>query len=47
MPDKKLVIRITDFEKRQLQQEADKRGMTSSELIRSLIAPFPIPEDSV
>ncbi|NEO00770.1 MAG: ribbon-helix-helix protein, CopG family [Moorea sp. SIO3I7] len=42
MKYKKLTIRITDFEKRQLAQEADRRGMTQSELIRSLIARFPV-----
>ncbi|NEO77962.1 CopG family transcriptional regulator [Moorena sp. SIO4G3] len=55
MKDKKLTIRITNFEKRQLAQEADRRGMTQSELIRSLIARFPVrvasalpnPKDSV
>ncbi|WP_229424105.1 MULTISPECIES: CopG family transcriptional regulator [Moorena] len=46
MKDKKLIVRVTEFEKRQLKQEADKRGMTPSELIRSLIARFPIPQDS-
>ncbi|NEO34893.1 MAG: CopG family transcriptional regulator [Moorea sp. SIOASIH] len=40
MKDKKLTIRITNFEKRQLAQEAERRGMTQSELIRSLIARF-------
>ncbi|AOX01443.1 CopG family transcriptional regulator [Moorena producens PAL-8-15-08-1] len=47
MKDKKLTIRITDFEKRQLEQEANRRGMTSSELIRSLIARFPDPRNPV
>ncbi|NEO40656.1 MAG: ribbon-helix-helix protein, CopG family [Moorea sp. SIOASIH] len=47
MKDKKLTIRITNFEKRQLAQEAERRGMTQSELIRSLIARFPDPKDSV
>jgi len=41
--DKKLEIRVTDYEMRQLKQEADQRGMTKSELIRSLIARFPPP----
>ncbi|AOY81892.1 ribbon-helix-helix protein, CopG family [Moorena producens JHB] len=45
MKYKKLIIRITDFEKRQLAQEAERRGMTQSELIRSLIARFPDPKD--
>ncbi|EGJ28990.1 hypothetical protein LYNGBM3L_68770 [Moorena producens 3L] len=47
MKDKKLIIRLTDFEKRQFLQEAERRGMTQSELIRSLIARFPVPKDSV
>ncbi|NEO49349.1 MAG: ribbon-helix-helix protein, CopG family [Moorea sp. SIO4A3] len=47
MKDKKLTIRITSFEKRQLAQEAERRGMTQSELLRSLIARFPDPKDSV
>ncbi|NEO81003.1 MULTISPECIES: ribbon-helix-helix protein, CopG family [unclassified Moorena] len=47
MKNKKLTISITDFEKRQLAQEASRRGMTQSELIRSLIARFRDPKDSV
>ena len=43
MKDKKLEIRVTSYEMRQLEQEADRRGMTKSELIRSLIARFPAP----
>jgi predicted DNA binding CopG/RHH family protein len=43
MKDKKLEIRITGYEMRQLEQEAARRGMTKSELIRSLIARFPNP----
>ncbi|WP_424101402.1 CopG family transcriptional regulator [Moorena producens] len=42
MKNKKLTIRVTDFERRQLEQEANRRGMTQSELIRSLIARFPV-----
>ncbi|WP_438941513.1 CopG family transcriptional regulator [Moorena bouillonii] len=42
MKNKKLTIRITNFEKRQLAQEAERRGMTQSDLIRSLIARFPV-----
>ncbi|WAN68740.1 ribbon-helix-helix protein, CopG family [Moorena producens JHB] len=44
MKNRTLTIRLTDFEKRQLRQEADRRGMTSSELLRSLIARFPLPK---
>ncbi|NEP66003.1 MULTISPECIES: CopG family transcriptional regulator [Moorena] len=47
MKNKKLTIRVTDFERRQLEQEANRRGMTQSELIRSLIARFPDPKDPV
>jgi predicted DNA binding CopG/RHH family protein len=43
MKDQKVIIRITDYEKKQLEQEATRRGMTKSELIRSLIARFPAP----
>ena len=43
MKDKKLEIRITSYEMHQLEQEAVRRGMTKSELIRSLIARFPAP----
>ena len=43
MKTDKIYIRVTAYEKQQLQEEADKRGMTISELIRSLIARFPAP----
>jgi hypothetical protein len=43
MKNKKLEIRITAYEMRQLEQEAVRRGMTKSELVRSLIARFPAP----
>jgi hypothetical protein len=39
----KLEVRITEYEMNQLVQEAARRGMTKSELIRSLIARFPEP----
>ncbi|OLT59993.1 plasmid mobilization protein [Moorena bouillonii] len=47
MKSKKLVVRVTEFEKKQLQEEADRRGMTYSELLRSFIARLPLPKDSV
>ncbi|WP_293118257.1 CopG family transcriptional regulator [Moorena sp. SIO4G3] len=47
MKNKKLTIRVTEFERRQLEQEANRRGMTQSELIRSLIARFRDPIDPV
>lgn len=43
MKTEKIFIRVTEYEKRQLEQEAVSRGMTKSELIRSLIARFPAP----
>ncbi len=43
MKNKKLEIRITEYEMKQLEQEACRRGMTKSELVRSLIARFPSP----
>ncbi|WP_229415483.1 MULTISPECIES: hypothetical protein [Moorena] len=36
-----MTIRLTDFDKKQLQQEAERRGMTQSSLLRSLIARLP------
>ena len=43
MKTKRLDIRLTDYEVQQLEEEAIRRGMTKSELIRSLIARFPAP----
>ncbi|MGB7442932.1 MAG: CopG family transcriptional regulator [Coleofasciculaceae cyanobacterium] len=43
MKTQRLEVRLTDYELRQLEQEAKKRGMSKSELIRSLIARFPLP----
>lgn len=43
MKTERLDIRLTKYEMQQLEQEADRRGMTKSELIRSLIARFPAP----
>ena len=36
-------MRLTEYEFKQLEEEAKRRGMTKSELIRSLIARFPAP----
>ncbi|MCP2729262.1 ribbon-helix-helix protein, CopG family [Limnofasciculus baicalensis] len=36
-------MKLTDYEFRQLEAEAIRRGMNKSELIRSLIAQFPAP----
>lgn len=43
MKNKTLEVRITEYEDRQLKQEAERRGMSKSELVRSLIARFPAP----
>lgn len=43
MKNKVLEVRLTEYEDKQLRQEAARRGMTKSELIRSLIARFPAP----
>jgi len=43
MKDEKIFLRVTAYEKQQLKEEAARRGMTQSELIRSLIARFPAP----
>ncbi len=43
MKNIRLEIRITEYESKQLEQEATRRGMSKSELIRSLIARFPSP----
>jgi hypothetical protein len=41
-----LQLRISDYQMRQLEEEeAMRRGMTKSELIRHLIAKFPEPKD--
>ena len=40
-----LQIGISDDQMRQLEEEAMRRGMTKSELIRHLIAKFPEPKD--
>lgn len=44
MKTTRIDIRLTDYEKQQLEKEAIRRGMTKSELIRSLIARFPPPD---
>ena len=43
MKTEKIFLRVTEYEKRQLVEESARRGMTQSELIRSLIARFPSP----
>jgi hypothetical protein len=46
MKTEQLHIRITAYEMQQLEEEAGRRGMSKSELIRSLIARFPAPSAS-
>jgi hypothetical protein len=38
MRDKRLVVRVTEYELLQLQQEADTRGVSSSDVVRAWIA---------
>lgn len=47
MKNRRLDIKLTDYELRQLEEEATRREMTKSELIRSLIARFPAPSSKV
>jgi Ribbon-helix-helix protein, copG family len=47
MKTDKIYIRVTDDEKQQLEEEAMRRGITQSELIRSLIARLPVPSPKV
>jgi predicted DNA binding CopG/RHH family protein len=46
MKNRRLDIKLTDYELQQLEEEAMRRGMNKSELIRSLIARFPAPSDN-
>ncbi len=43
MKAKRIDIRVSEWELQQLNEEAQRRGLTNSELIRSLIARFPEP----
>ena len=45
MKTEQLHIRLTDYEMQQLEEEAIRRGMSKSELVRSLIARLPAPSD--
>lgn len=45
MKTEKIFLRVTKYEKQQLVEEAKRRGMTQSELIRSFIARFPAPTE--
>jgi predicted DNA binding CopG/RHH family protein len=43
MKTKRIDIRMTEYEIRQLDSEAERRGMTRSDLVRSMIAKLPEP----
>ena len=43
MKTKRIDIRMTEYEFRQLDSEAKRRGMTRTELIRSIVARLPEP----
>ncbi|MCC5603223.1 hypothetical protein [Nostoc favosum] len=45
MRDKRLVVRVTEYELLQLQQEADKRGVSNSDVVRAWIAQLPKPDE--
>jgi len=45
MKTEKIFLRVTKYEKMQLVQEAARRGMSQSELIRSFIAKLPEPKN--
>jgi hypothetical protein len=45
MKTEKIFLRVAEYEKWQLKEEAARRGMTQSELIRSFIARLPVPSD--
>ena len=44
MRDKRLVVRVTEYELLQLQQESDKRGVSNSDIVRAWIAQLPKPQ---
>jgi len=43
MKTKTIDIRMTEYEVRHLDSQAERRGMTRSELIRSIVARLPEP----
>ena len=45
MKNRRLDIKLTEYEFSQLEEEAKRRGMNKSELIRSFIARFPEPKE--
>ncbi|MEH2380891.1 MAG: hypothetical protein V7K27_18730 [Nostoc sp.] len=45
MRDKRLVVRVTEYELLQLQQEADSRGVSSSDVVRAWIAQLNKPKE--
>ncbi|OKH42685.1 CopG family transcriptional regulator [Nostoc calcicola FACHB-389] len=44
MRDKRLVVRVTEYELLQLQQEASQRGVSNSDVVRAWIAKLPKPK---
>jgi len=44
MKTKRIDIRMTEYEVKQLDSEAERRGMTRSELVRSMVARLPEPK---
>ncbi|MFS8118168.1 MAG: plasmid mobilization protein [Microcoleus sp.] len=44
MKTKRIDIRMTAYEVKQLDSEAERRGMTRSELVRSMVARLPEPK---
>jgi predicted DNA binding CopG/RHH family protein len=47
MREKRLVIRVTEYELLQLKQEADKRGVSNSDVVRAWIAKLPKPKKTI
>jgi hypothetical protein len=43
MREKRLAIRVTEYELMQLQQEAEKRGVSASDIVRGWISQLPPP----
>lgn len=47
MKSERFEIKLTRYEMQQLKEEADRRGMNKSEVIRSFIARLPAPSSNV
>lgn len=43
--DKRFMIRMSEFEYKQLQQEAEKQGVSMADVVRRLIAKLPRPTE--